>query len=65
NRRRAVAAVLPGARLVSVHQVHSADCITVVEPYEDRLRPHADALVTDRRGAALGGSPSPAGSGTL
>ncbi|WP_137861602.1 MULTISPECIES: peptidoglycan editing factor PgeF [unclassified Sphingomonas] len=54
NRRRAVAAVLPGARLVSVHQVHSADCITVVEPYEDRLRPHADALVTDRRGLILG-----------
>ena len=54
NRRRPVAAVLPGARLVSVHQVHSADCITVVEPYEDRLRPHADALVTDRRGLILG-----------
>jgi len=54
NRRRAVEAVLPGARLVTVHQVHSPDCVTVIEPYEDRLRPHADALVTDRPGLALG-----------
>lgn len=53
NRRLAVAAVLPGARLVTVHQVHSP---TVVEagdwPEDDR--PHADALVTDRPGLLLG-----------
>lgn len=54
NRRRAVEAVLPDTRLVSVHQVHSADCVTVAAPWEDRLRPHADALVTDRPGMALG-----------
>lgn len=54
NRCRAVEAVLPGARLVTLHQVHSADCVTVIEPWEDRLRPHADALVTDRPGLALG-----------
>lgn len=54
NRRRAVEAVLPDARLVSVHQVHSADCVTVAAPWEDRLRPHVDALVTDRPGLALG-----------
>ncbi len=54
NRRRAVEAVLPGARLATVYQVHSADCVAVIEPYEDRLRPRADALVTDRPGLALG-----------
>lgn len=54
NRRRAVAAVLPGARLVSVFQVHSADAVTVAEPWDDTTRPHADALVTDRPGLALG-----------
>ena len=54
NRRRAVEAVLPGGRLVSLFQVHSADCVTVAEPWEERLRPHADALVTDRPGLALG-----------
>jgi polyphenol oxidase len=54
NRRRATEAVLPGARLVTVHQVHSPDCVAIVEPFDDRLRPHADALVTDRPGLALG-----------
>jgi len=53
NRRRAVAAVLPGARLVTVHQVHSP---TVVEAgdWPDDARPHADALVSDRPGTLLG-----------
>lgn len=54
NRRRATEAVLPGGRLVSLYQVHSADCVTVAEPWEERVRPHADALVTDRPGLALG-----------
>jgi len=54
NRRRATEAVLPGARLVTLYQVHSPDCVTVLEPFEDRVRPHADALVTDRPGLALG-----------
>jgi YfiH family protein len=54
NRRRAVGAVLPGARLVTVYQVHSPDAVTVIEPYDEALRPHADALVTDRPGLALG-----------
>ena len=53
NRRRAADAVLPGGRLVSVFQVHSADAVTVADPWDDAARPHADALVTDR-GAALG-----------
>jgi len=54
NRRRAVAAVLPGAALVTVHQVHSAEAVIVSEPFADNARPHADALVTDRPGLLLG-----------
>lgn len=54
NRRRATEAVLPGARLVTLYQVHSADAVSVIAPFEDRLRPRADALVTDRPGLALG-----------
>ncbi len=54
NRRRAAAAVLPGARLATVYQVHSPDCVTVTEPWPDAERPHADALVTNRPGLLLG-----------
>lgn len=54
NRRLAVEAVLPCARLATVYQVHSADCVTVPEPWPDAERPHADALVTDRPGLLLG-----------
>jgi YfiH family protein len=54
NRRRAVAAVLPGAALATVYQVHSADAVTVVRPWPDAGRPRADALATDRPGVLLG-----------
>lgn len=54
NRRRAVAAAAPGARLVTVHQVHSAEAVAAAEPWPDDARPHADALVADRPGLALG-----------
>ncbi|MES2494723.1 MAG: peptidoglycan editing factor PgeF [Pseudomonadota bacterium] len=54
NRRRAVEAVVPGYRLVTLHQVHSADAVAVTEPFADDARPHADALVTDRPGLLLG-----------
>ena len=54
NRRIAVEAVAPGAKLVTVHQVHSATAIAVTEPFPDDARPHADAMVTDRPGLALG-----------
>ena len=54
NRRRAVNAVLPGATLVTVHQVHSPDVVTVTEPWPDDARPQADALVTNRPGLLLG-----------
>ena len=53
NRRRAVKAVLPGAQLITVHQVHSADVIEAGD-WPDEDRPHADALVTDRPGILLG-----------
>src|SRR3546814_10243508 len=54
NRRRAVEAVAPGARLVTLHQVHSAKALTVTSPWPDDARPQADAVVTDRPGLLLG-----------
>ena len=54
NRRRATEAVLPGAQLVTLFQVHSAEAVVVTQSFEQALRPHADALVTDRPGLALG-----------
>ena len=53
NRARAVAAVLPGAVLTGVYQIHSPDCVTVDQPWSDLARPQADALVTARRGVLL------------
>lgn len=53
NRRRGVAAVLPGTRLVTVYQVHGANC-AVAGDWSEGERPHADALVTDRPGVLLG-----------
>jgi YfiH family protein len=54
NRRRAVAAVLPGAKLATVYQVHSPDVVEVREPWPHEERPRADAMVTDRPGLLLG-----------
>ncbi|MEH3107321.1 MAG: peptidoglycan editing factor PgeF [Sphingomonas fennica] len=54
NRRRAAASVLPGAALVTLHQVHSAEAVTIAAPFADDARPRADALVTDRPGLLLG-----------
>lgn len=54
NRRRAIAAVAPGARLVTVHQIHSPEVAYAEAPWPDDDRPRADAMVTDRRGLALG-----------
>jgi hypothetical protein len=53
NRRRAIAAVAPGALLVTVHQIHSPD-VVYAGPWPDDGRPRADAMVTDRPGLALG-----------
>ena len=54
NRALAAQALLPGATLVTVHQVHSPDVVTVTEPIDPAQRPAADALVTDRPGLILG-----------
>lgn len=54
NRRRAAEAVLPGAMLATVYQVHSPDAVAVVEPWAYDERPPADAMVTDRPGVLLG-----------
>lgn len=54
NRRRAVAAVLPGAKLATVYQVHSPAAVVVAEPWPHEERPRADAMVTDRPGLLLG-----------
>ena len=47
NRRRAADAVAPGAALVTVYQVHSADVVTA-DICADDARPHADAMVTNK-----------------
>ena len=54
NQRRAIAAVAPGSMLVTLYQVHSAEAVTVIAPFDDDARPRADALVTDRPGLLLG-----------
>lgn len=54
NRALALGALLPGAALVTVHQVHSPDVVTVTGPIADAARPPADAMVTDRPGLVLG-----------
>ena len=54
NRRRAVAAVAPRARLATLHQVHSPTALYVSGPFPEDARPQADAMVTDRPGVLLG-----------
>lgn len=54
NRRLAADAVLPGAALCGVYQVHSPDCVTLTAPWEHDERPQADALVTATPGVLLG-----------
>ena len=54
NRKLAIGAVLPGAELATVHQVHSAEAVYVAEPWAHDARPRADAMATDRPGLLLG-----------
>lgn len=54
NRRRAAEAVLPGAALATVYQVHSADVVVVDCAVPLDQRPAADALVTTSPGVLLG-----------
>jgi len=55
NRAQAMATLdLPPAALVGVHQIHSAEAVTVETPWPPAANPRADALVTARHGVALG-----------
>jgi polyphenol oxidase len=54
NRKRAIAAVLPGSSLATVHQVHSPTVVRVEKAWPEDERPRADAMVTDRPGILLG-----------
>lgn len=54
NRRLAVAALLPGAELSTVHQIHSATVAIAHRPWPRGERPRADALVTDRPNLLIG-----------
>ncbi len=55
NRARVAEATgLPTNALLSLHQVHSAEVITVTEPYWSGERPNADAMVTKTKGIGLG-----------
>ena len=53
NRSRALAAVAPGAALVTLHQVHSPTVVTVTAAFADDARPRADGMVTAKPGLAL------------
>ena len=54
NRRLAADAILPGAPIASVYQVHSPTVVIVAEAAPHAERPRADGLVTDRPGLLLG-----------
>jgi len=54
NRRRAVEAVLAGAELATVHQVHSAEVVYAERPWPQNERPRVDGMVTDRPNLLLG-----------
>lgn len=56
RRAAAAGAIAPGAQVLAPHQTHSSDVICVEEAWEDTAqgRPEADAVVTKRKGLALG-----------
>ncbi len=54
KRRRAADAILPGAPLATLYQVHSPTAVIVTEAVPDAQRPHADAIVTATPGLVLG-----------
>lgn len=45
---------VPGSRLLTCHQIHSADAIVVRELWEPGAQPKADGMVTNVPGIALG-----------
>jgi hypothetical protein len=55
NRRRALTALdLPDADLVTLFQAHTAEAVTVAQPWPMGRGPRADAMVTRQDGVALG-----------
>jgi len=54
NRTRAAAALGPNLQLVTLYQIHSANAVTLNEPFADHARPKGDAMATNRPGIALG-----------
>jgi polyphenol oxidase len=52
NRRRATQALSPGAALLTLYQIHSAEAVAVTEAWE--TGPKADAMATNVPGLALG-----------
>ena len=54
NRRRVADAVLPGAALAGVYQVHGHRCVTIDDATDLAARPEADALATRTPGILLG-----------
>lgn len=54
NRRRVIAALLPGAELATVHQIHSPRVVVAERAWPIDARPHADAMVSVTPGLLLG-----------
>lgn len=55
NRARMAAHMgVPAAHFLSLHQIHSAICVSVDAPWTREERPRADAMVIDRPEIALG-----------
>lgn len=54
NRRLAADAILSGAAIASVHQIHSPTAIIIDRAVPREQRPHADALATATPGLLLG-----------
>lgn len=54
NRQRVADAVLPGAALTGVYQVHGDRCVIVDSETDLAVRPEADALATQTPGILLG-----------
>lgn len=54
NRRRAADALLPGAALAGLYQVHGNRCVIVDQASDLTARPEADALATQTPGILLG-----------
>jgi copper oxidase (laccase) domain-containing protein len=62
NRARMAAALAVGpSSLLSAYQIHSPQVVVVETPWKIEERPRADALVTSRRGIAIGVSTADCG----